>query len=632
MIIKLLFNFRLLASIQFFLLATISNAQTPCACASFTPEVRARFEEANKMTKYEDAQIIIDGYKKLTDPCCRAIGYTMESLVANAKALSVESYKSAQTALAILKGRFHFFVSIECNRVLGVYYNKQGNSDSSIYFYYKALELAKDVDDPLLKSKIFTGISSVFSNQRQMSKGIEFAKKALLAAKAAPDSSLLAQSYSNLAIVYLYAYANTKQSEPYLDSAYQTVMIGMVYAKSTGVPVNIIKNYISLAAIAEKRHRYQESLLYSDTLLTLINEKTNANVLTNIYMGRASAYVGLNAHIKAVEWLQKALANALKVRNLFLEKEMHGKLYTAYKASGETTLALQSLEQYKVLSDSLVTKQNAEVISEMDQKYNKVENELTIKELALEKRIYILLSVTSFLAILVIAFFVRHQSLKHKKKILETEQRLNRARMNPHFFFNALTSLQQHALRQSDGTAMASRLSQFSEVMRKTLESTYQDYITIEEEVAYLHQYLDIQKNRYPVSFSFTVSYGDDLEINEVLIPPMIVQPFIENSIEHGLAGIDWLGKIDVRFEMRADELYVEIADNGKGLGDEKREKNEHISRATEIIKDRIYLLATKMKSKARFSVGNKPNGKGVLVAIYLPLIYKQEVTQVAVK
>jgi tetratricopeptide (TPR) repeat protein len=626
--LKLLFDFRLLAFIQFFLLAINSNAQTPCVCASFNPEIRARFEEANKMTKYEDAQVIIDEYKKLADPCCQAIGYTMESLVANAKALSVESFKSAQTALAILKGRFHAFASVECNRVLGVYYNKQGNPDSSIYYYYKALELTKDSDDQILRSKIFTGISLVYFNQKQLDKGIEFTKKALDAAKSVP--SLLAQSYSNLAIAYLNAYTDTEQSEAYLDSAYQTVMVGMVHAKSSGVPVNIIKNYISLGAIAEKRKRYKESLLYSDTLLTLINEKTNANVLTNIYSVRASAYVGLKAHEQAAEWLKKTLLNVSKVKNLFLEKELTGKLYYAYKASGETALALQSLEQYKVLSDSLVTKQNAEAISEMEQKYNKVENELTIKELVLEKRIYFLLSLAALFGLAAIAFFVRQQSLKNKKNILEVEQRLNRARMNPHFFFNALTSLQQHALRQSDGTAMASRLSQFSEVMRKTLESTYQEYITIEEEVAYLQQYLEIQKNRYPVSFSFTVSYGDDLEINEVLIPPMIVQPFIENSIEHGLAGIDWPGKIDVRFEMRVDELYVEIADNGKGLADEKREKNEHISRATEIIKDRIYLLATKMKSKARFSVGNNPNGKGVLVAIYLPLIYKQEVTQAA--
>jgi nitrate/nitrite-specific signal transduction histidine kinase len=98
------------------------------------------------------------------------------------------------------------------------------------------------------------------------------------------------------------------------------------------------------------------------------------------------------------------------------------------------------------------------------------------------------------------------------------------------------------------------------------------------------------------------------------------------------LAGIDWVGNISVRFEKKGEELYVEIVDNGKGLGDEKQPTNEHISRATGIIKDRIYLLATKMKSKARFSVGNNLNGKGVLVAIYLPLMYKQEATQVAVK
>ena len=170
---------------------------------------------------------------------------------------------------------------------------------------------------------------------------------------------------------------------------------------------------------------------------------------------------------------------------------------------------------------------------------------------------------------------------------------------------------------------LASRLSQFSDVMRKTLESTYQEYTTIEQEMQFLNQYLEIQKNRYPIAFDFSIEAKEDVEIDELLIPPMIIQPFVENSIEHGMASIDWKGHISIRFEKRADELYVEVLDNGKGLQAEKVEKNEHISRASEIIKDRIYLLATKVKSKARFTIGKPPDGTGVLVAIYLPLLYK---------
>ncbi len=599
------------------------TAQQPCLCTEFTPEVRKRFDENKVAQNYEVASAIADEFKKSTNTCCEAIGFALEASLANARSLTNESRLSALHALRLLKEEFHPYVSVECNRILGIYYNRQGNPDSSIHFYYKALELIRFVEDPTQKSMVYTGISSVFMNQKQYEKGVYFTKKALEVARETSNASLLAQAYSNLAIVYFYSYDTTAQKKPFLDSAYHTAIESMRYAKQAGVPVNIIKNYITLGDVAAKRKNFKEALLYSDTVLTYITPKTNANVRSAIYALRASAFVGLNEHDKSIEWLQKGLEQAMIVNNIFLVREIKYKLYEAYKASGSTALALQLLEQYKVLSDSLVTKENAEAISEMEQKYNKAENELTIQELAAQKQMYLLLLLVGLLALIAVAFFLRQQSLRHKKTILEAEQRLNRARMNPHFFFNALTSLQQHALQQKDGLTLASRLSQFSDVMRKTLESTYQEYITIEEEMEFLHQYLEIQKNRYPIAFDFTVEANADLEIDDLLIPPMIIQPFVENSIEHGMAGIDWSGHINIRFEKRTDELYVEVRDNGKGLSTEKTESPLHISRATEIIKDRIYLLATKVKSKARFTVGPAPEGRGVLVAIYLPLLYK---------
>jgi tetratricopeptide (TPR) repeat protein len=604
-------------SIQF------TDAQQPCTCAEFTREARKRFDENNVALNYEAATAIAAEFKKYKGACCQAIGFALEASVANSRALTEESRQSALIALRMLKEEYHPYVSVECNRILGVYYNRHGNPDSSIYFYYKALDFIRDVEDPTMQSKVYTGISSVFMNQKQYEKGIHFTKKALTVALGTTNTSLLAQATSNLAIAYLYSYDTITSKKPFLDSAYNTALESMKYSRKAGVPVNIIKNYVTLGDVATKRKNFNEALLYSDTLLTYITSKTNSNVRSAIYSLRASAFVGLNQHDKSIEWLQKGLEQAMIVNNIFLIREIKYKLYEAYKASGSTALALQLLEQYKVLSDSLVTKENAEAISEMEQKYNKAENELTIQELAAQKQMYLLLSLVGLLALIAFSFFLRQQSLRHKKTILEAEQRLNRARMNPHFFFNALTSLQQHALQQKDGLTLASRLSQFSDVMRKTLESTYQEYITLEEEMEFLHQYLEIQKNRYPIAFDFTVEANADLEIDDLLIPPMIIQPFVENSIEHGMAGIDWKGLIAIHFEKRSDELYVEVHDNGKGLSVEKTEGQPHISRATEIIKDRIYLLATKVKSKARFTVGPSSEGRGVLVAIYLPLLYK---------
>jgi LytS/YehU family sensor histidine kinase len=107
----------------------------------------------------------------------------------------------------------------------------------------------------------------------------------------------------------------------------------------------------------------------------------------------------------------------------------------------------------------------------------------------------------------------------------------------------------------------------------------------------------------------------------------MIIQPFIENSIEHGFAALTYPGRIHISFSQDKNELLVEVTDNGKGLITTVKENNEHISRASQIIKDRIYLLNSKLKTKAGFSVDNNKNDNGVIVRIHLPLIAKNEIT-----
>ena len=91
------------------------------------------------------------------------------------------------------------------------------------------------------------------------------------------------------------------------------------------------------------------------------------------------------------------------------------------------------------------------------------------------------------------------------------------------------------------------------------------------------------------------------------------------------LAGIDYTGQVDIRFEQSPGELLVRITDNGKGLLTGPKVNNEHISRASQIIKDRIYLLNVKLKSKASFSIDNNENNKGVTVLIRLPLLFKDQ-------
>jgi len=132
---------------------------------------------------------------------------------------------------------------------------------------------------------------------------------------------------------------------------------------------------------------------------------------------------------------------------------------------------------------------------------------------------------------------------------------------------------------------------------------------------------------RFPEMFSYSLMVDGEMEPTDVMIPSMIIQPFIENSIEHGFSDISYPGEIRIDFKQVDKSVQIEIQDNGKGLSLPGSKTNEHISRASQIIKDRIYLLNIKLKTKADFSINNNKEGKGVTVKINLPLLYTNENT-----
>jgi len=570
-----------------------------------------------------------------------------------------------------------------CYLGLGSKYHKIQRYSVAITNIKKGLEFVEDDEGrrmTMIKGMLFAVLSSSYHQHGKLSEALQFGLDAMRIAESLNDASLKQRVYANLSGVYgELSSPNNKLgtdedrvrykslAKKYMLSAYESSLLqtnkrlsgdaayhlGLFYNEESSLDSSSL--YLNKAIAIGKRASYYELLsnaynikginiaeVNADSALLYFNNAIDFAKQAGLVRNEASATLSKAIILQMKGNVTEALKVADQGLKLGLKSERMVTILNAYKIlselheeAGNTAASYSYYKKHIAIKDSLVSKENYARIEELKTQYDVEIKDKEIKSLSqtaaiqkLEIRqrnvLVILLAVFIIMAGFGIWLFIRQRTLRQKQTIMEVEQRLNRARMNPHFFFNALMSLQQYAIRQQGGMAMASRLSQFSDVMRKTLESTYQEYITIEEEIDYLNQYLEIQKNRYPISFEFKVSHGDDLEINEVLIPPMIVQPFIENSIEHGLAGIDWSGEISVRFEKQGQELYVEIVDNGKGFGGEKQPMNEHISRATEIIKDRIYLLATKMKSNARFNVGNNPDGKGVLVAIYFPFMYKQ--------
>lgn len=345
-----------------------------------------------------------------------------------------------------------------------------------------------------------------------------------------------------------------------------------------------------------------------------------------LYVTKALDYADLKNYTEAQRWIDTSIYYAEKMEGKTpATAAVYGQAAQIFEKAGNLPRAIATMKIYNQMKDSVFTQERLVKINELEQKYYKEKNENTIKDLASKKQFYLFLAMAGLLGIAAVSFFLRQQALIYKKNILEAEQRLNRARMNPHFFFNALSALQKFAVTENNPQAMATNLSRFSNIMRETLESTYKEYVSIEQEIEFLEEYLDVQSIRFPQAFAYQIKADYDLEVDELLIPSMIIQPFVENSIEHGFSGIEYQANIQVDFKKDDKNLLILISDNGRGIRGTSLENNQHISRASQILKDRIYLLNLKLKTRAGFHIDNDTSGKGVIVKINLPLLYKNQ-------
>ncbi len=170
-----------------------------------------------------------------------------------------------------------------------------------------------------------------------------------------------------------------------------------------------------------------------------------------------------------------------------------------------------------------------------------------------------------------------------------------RAQMNPHFIFNALNAIQEF-ITSHRATDAAAHLAKFARLMRQSLEYSERESISLEEEIAFLDQYLSLnQALRYQNSFTYEITVGEDLEDDLIRLPAMLVQPYLENALEHGIRQVP-AGHISLEFDSPAhdeDLLLITIRDNGVGRAAAARRitLQKHKSLGTDITRHRLELL-----------------------------------------
>ena len=423
-------------------------------------------------------------------------------------------------------------------------------------------------------------------------------------------------------------------------SDYDKMLVSNAKARDLAISIEdslaIARTYDNEAQIYDRQFDYNKALKYSKIHTNYLLKTNNINDVA--YYNLAISFFKINEADSAIHYFKEAITLNKKLAPGKPKYFYYKGLMDAYKLQGNYKLALIAAEKANAIELSTIREIESVEIAEIKEKYEAEKKDKNI--LALQSRnqlsakiidqqkITIVLSSLVFLAVILFLYFSYSQrQLKQRNKLLNSEnkrlnmeQKLLQVQLNPHFIFNSIANLQ--SLASSGNTKDTVRyLTAFSGLLRNILEQSRKDFITLEEEVATLENYIQLQQMRYKDMFDYKISTAIDLYLPSILIPPMLIQPFVENAIEHGFRNIDYKGLLTVNFTVENGKLIILVDDNGKGIEAKGPNDQKKQSLAGTILKERLDVVFNSHGQEAKFEQTDKKQkgDHGYTVRIVIP-------------
>lgn len=316
----------------------------------------------------------------------------------------------------------------------------------------------------------------------------------------------------------------------------------------------------------------------------------------------------------------KALKIEEEAGRLSLQKEIYGVLLESAIKNENFKNSTKYITKKDSVNDLLTKAENVEKIKLIKDQYNLItkEKELSQEKNSNTKNKVIFAILLGLLLFLVLYIFQKNKNskLKLKQEKLLLEQKVLQTQMNPHFIFNALTAIQK-TIFDNDPIKSASYLSKFAKLIRQNFEFVSKKEIHLSEDLDALKNYIETQQLRFENKFDYNITIDNNIDASYIKIPPMLLQPFVENAIEHGLKPKSGKGLLEIKITKENDLLCFKITDNGVGLSKSiKATDREH---AIDIFKKRLHLR--KLHESKLFSIHSNKNSLGTTVTFYLNLI-----------
>lgn len=589
-----------------------------------------------------------------------------------------ESEAHFHSSIRLAKGLQEPFIASEAHRLLssilqhkGSYSEAENELDSARISILKAISQNDSRENQIQKAKIELNTGFLFSSSEQPDLALE---KALFVREKAiqfGDSSLLASAFTlmgainNKLLQYQQSLDNNKKALAIFialdddkgaaralsniglsfnglgqhDSAMIYLKLPLEMARKAGNPRSLVLRLNNLGSSFYGMKKYEDA--EAAYLETVAIAKANGLIprLCAAYRNLAYLYLRTGRYAEAELHADSAIVIGDSIRQFRQVAASYNTKYQVAKAKKDFEQALHFHEIQNQYIDSIYSEAHLAELTALEgrfrnkeklQEISTLKQEAEISDLRLQRRDIILYGLIGFVIVLgVLAYILVKQSLlRQNQRLMAVEQRLFRSQINPHFFFNALSNIQSYLLRDKDPKKTAVLLSRFAKLMREVLDSSTEEEVSIAEEVESLQNYLELQRMRFKQQFEYDIQVGEDLDPEDVMMPSMLAQPFVENALEHGIQHLEGEGRIHIHFIRKNGFLELEIADNGIGIEKSqelKAEKHSHVSRALQITRDRLYLLKKKTRKNIEFTIQNAVDGSGNIsgtrVQMQLPLL-----------
>lgn len=505
----------------------------------------------------------------------------------------------------------------------GIVFSQESNYYMALEMYQKALKIYLEIGQKINVAKAYNNIGIVYKSQQNNIKALEYFKKAFAIQEEIGEQTA-AVTLTNIGVIYAEK-GDKKQALSYYLKAKK-----LFEKMNNQRGFALLNNYFGDYYKNEKD--YNLAGQYYTTALNLYEEMQNKFGASLALYNLGLLHLELKKYDEAIVLATRSLDYAKEIG--ILDQTFHSEklLSDLYAIKNNSQLSYFHYKNYIVARDSIVNQENTKkiLLSEMESEYKR--KTAIVAEESKRNFQFILFSIIGLVLLtgLIFVTYNRRQikrRLTLQKEVAEYEQKALHLQMNPHFVFNCLGSISSFIVQNGTDSALK-YLSKFSKLMRLTLEYSKGSLIPIDKEIESLQNYLELEQLRFHNKFEFSIQSSDKVEFN-MGIPPLLIQPFVENAILHGLVPKEGNGKIEVNFDVQNGQFICSISDDGIGLSKSKHLKEDsvtaHKSMALEITKKRLEIMeATTLKS-AQIDIQEMTNNgevTGTKVVLRLPIQY----------